>query len=301
MKKILIAGGTGLVGSRLVERLIEHGHHVHILSRNKRASSSEVSYYTWDINKGTIDLKALEADVLINLAGAGIADKRWTSARKKLLVDSRVKTMDLLRKGLEEIGKKPEAIICASAIGYYGDRNNEELVETSAPGEGFMADCCMKWEEAAAALSEYTDRHSILRIGIVLSTLGGALPKVLMTRSIRVLNYFGNGAQYYSYIHIDDLCLIIEQCISDPAYTGIINGVAPEPLTNKEFTQSIGQALPGSYAVLPAPKFGLRLALGEMADVVLNSNRVLPERLEKLGFQYNFPDLESAIRDLVPD
>ncbi len=299
MKKVLVAGGTGLVGSRLVNRMIDTGYHVHILSRKHVENSPQISYFVWDTKRETIDLDALEVDYIVNLAGAGIADSRWTDSRKKVLIDSRVKTNELLKKGMDKVGNKYETIISASAIGIYGDRGDEVLTEDSQPGKGFMVECCQKWEESSQLLRSHTDRHSILRIGIVLSTQGGALPKILLTKRARVINFFGDGSQYYSYIHIDDLCQVILNGLTDDNYAGIINVVVPESISNKEFAKRIAQVLPGPYATLPAPEWGLRIVLGEMADVVLNSNRVIPSKLMKLNFPYQYPELEACVEHLM--
>jgi uncharacterized protein (TIGR01777 family) len=295
---ILIAGGTGLVGSRLLEMIDYTKYTVNILSRKKKADTENVNYFIWDINKMEIEKGAVQADYIINFTGAGIADARWTNARKKLLISSRVESARLIKKGLEQSGHRPKAYISASAIGYYGDRGSEKLTEASPVGEGFLAVCCERWEDSAQELNKLVDRLVINRIGIVLSTKGGALPKILMTKAMGVYSYFGSGSQYYSWIHIDDLCRIFLRNITEDSMSGIYNTVAPKPLTNKEFTIEIKDAL-GGVAALPAPKFGLRLLLGEMADVVLNSNRGYPERLEENKIYYDYSDLGLAVKDLL--
>jgi len=296
-ESILIAGGSGLVGSRLIELLDTSRYNIHILSRNTTASDV-TSYFKWDFDTMTIDEDAVKVDYIINLNGAGIADKRWTASRKKLLIDSRVKSAKLIKDALQKTGHKPKAYISASAVGYYGDRENEKLDETSPVGKGFMAECCQQWEASALELRPFVERLLINRIGIVLSTKGGALPKILMTKSIGVYNYFGSGDQYYSWIHIDDLCSVFMHQIENESLKDIYNTVSPEPLTNKQFTIDIKNALNGKVA-LPAPLFGLRLLLGEMANVVLNSNRVYPKRLAKSNFEFQFPELGSAVKDLL--
>ncbi len=296
-KSILIAGGSGLVGSRFIELLDTSKYDINILSRNSK-SKAGVNYFKWDFDTMTIAKEAVKVDYIINLNGAGIADKRWTDSRKKLLIDSRVKSAKLIKSALEETGHRPNAYISASAVGYYGDRKNEKLFETSSVGKGFMAECCKLWEDSASELAPFVDRLILNRIGIVLSTKGGALPKILMTKNVGVYNYFGNGNQYYSWIHIDDLCRILIHQIEDESLTGVFNAVSPNPITNKQFTQEIKDALRGNF-VLPAPTFGLRLLLGEMANVVLNSNRVYASNLEKASFKYQFSDLGLAVQDLI--
>jgi len=294
---VLIAGGSGLVGSRLIELLDPTKYAVRILSRRKKKDPN-IEYFTWDFDKMTIEDEAVKVDYIINLNGAGIADKRWTDARKELLIQSRVKSAQLIRSALTQTGHKPKAYISASAVGYYGDRDDELLVESSPMGDGFMADCCQQWEDSAQELAPYAERLLINRIGIVLSTKGGALPKILMTKQIGVYNYFGNGRQYYSWIHIDDLCKIFITQMENQNMEGIYNAVVPNPISNKQFTTEIKEALNGNL-VLPAPAFGLRLVLGEMANVVLNSNRVIPQRLEEDSFSFDYADLGKAVIDLV--
>ena len=297
-KKILIAGGTGLIGRHIISVLPEKEYEIHILSRSKRTNNGHVKYFQWDVKNQLIDHKALKVDAIINLTGAGIADKRWTNSRKKNIIESRVKSIQLIIKGLKEINHSVGSIVSASAIGYYGDRGEEELIEDSPPGGGFLGECCILWEEAANGFKDVCDRLSILRVGIVLSTRGGALPKVLMTAPTRILNYFGNGGQYYSWIHITDVSRCFIKCITDSNYSGIYNAVSPTPVTNKEFTSKIGEALGGGYLCLPVPAFGLKIALGQMANVVLNSNRVVPEKLKEKFFSWKYPDLIDAVKDL---
>lgn len=298
-KKILIAGGTGLIGKHIQSLLPQNQYQIHILSRSSRKDHGNVKYFLWDVMKQSIDPEALKVDSIINLTGSGIADRRWTNERKRIIVESRTDSIKLLIKGLKGIGHRVESIASASAIGYYGDRKDEILTEDSPPGVSFLGECSVLWEEAATSFQEVCDRLSILRVGIVLSTQGGALPKILMTAPIRVLNYFGDGRQYYSWIHITDISRLFIKVINDPSFSGIYNGVAPIPLSNKEFVKKIGEGLGGGYMVLPAPAFGLRLALGQMADVVLNSNRVIPERLEAQSYNWKFPELVQAVQHLI--
>lgn len=295
-KSILIAGGSGLVGSRIMELLDTSKYEIRVLSRSAK-SENGISYFKWDFDAMTIDENAVTVDYIINLNGAGIADKRWTASRKKLLIDSRVKSAQLIKMALEATGHRPEAYLSASAIGYYGDRKDEKLDESSPVGRGFMAECCKIWEDSAKTLEPNVDRLLINRIGIVLSAKGGALPKILMTKQIGVYNYFGNGKQYYSWIHIDDLCQIFISQIEKRFPSGIYNAVTPKPIRNKQFTIQIKNALNG-YIAMSAPIFGLRLLLGEMANVVLNSNRVYPKRLQDESFDFKFTELGIAVKDL---
>jgi len=212
------------------------------------------------------------------------------------LISSRVNSAKLLHKILKDTGHRPKSFVSASAVGYYGDRGSEVLLESSLPGEsGFMVDCCVAWEESAQELASAVDRLVINRVGIVLSKKAGALPKILMTRPM--LSYFGDGRQYYPWIHIDDVCQIFISSIEDNSRKGIYNATAPASLTNKEFTEKIKAAVGG--LIIPAPTFALRLAMGEMANVVLNSNNVIPRKLLDESYSWKFSDLTAAVKDIM--
>ena len=293
---VLIGGGSGLIGSRLAHLLIQKGYTVYILSRKRLKSSGSIKYFKWDLNQMEIDKEATNVDHIINLTGAGIADARWTDKRKNVLTKSRVNSSKLLYKNLMETGHKPKSFISASAVGYYGDRGNEELSESSTSGKnGFMVDCCVAWEESAQELVSSVDRLVIIRVGIVLSKNGGALPKILMTRPM--LSYFGDGKHYYPWIHIDDVCEIFISSIENKSRQGVYNATALTSLTNKEFTKKIKAAVGGF--IVPAPAFALRMAMGEMANVVLNSNNVVPQRLIDEDYAWKFTDLTEAVKDIM--
>jgi len=298
LKTVLIAGGSGLVGSRITQLLDSNKYHINILTRSPKPASENITYYHWDIDRGIIDENALDADYLINLTGAGIADSRWTEKRKKILIDSRVKSTLLIQSEMKKKNKKFEVVISASAIGYYGHQGDAILDEESDPGEEFLSECCKLWEDASEKLSEVAVRNKIIRVGLVLSAKGGALPKILMTKSLKIFNYFGNGQQFYSWIHIDDMSRMFIYLLENESQYKIFNGVSPRPLTNKKFTEEVREAAGGGL-VLPAPAFGLKIALGEMANVVLNSNRVIPRNFELDGFKYDFPNLGEAVKDLI--
>jgi uncharacterized protein len=294
---ILIAGGSGLVGQALIRHIDRTKYDIIVLTRNSSYSRNGIQYINWDTQTQKIDLDIVPHH-MINLAGAGIADKLWTRSRRKELIDSRVFSAQTIASFVKSSIQKPKTYISASAIGFYGDRGNELLIETSTKGEGFMAECCALWEQAAYKTGLLCDRHTILRIGIVLSTKDGALPKMLMTKGIGVYNYFGDGSQYYSWVHIDDLCRMILFSIENPKIEGIYNAVAPQSMQHKLFMKEVMKAM-NSYGVLvPAPAFALKLAMGEMADVVLNSNRVSAEKWKDTGFELEHDDLANAIQDL---
>ena len=299
-EKILIAGGSGLVGKFLSQYLTNEGYEVAILGRKKKKNSS-YRQYTWDMNAMTMEEEAVtQADYIINLAGAGIADQRWTRARKRVIIDSRIKGNQLIRQVIEKTGARPKGFLGASAIGIYGDRGDEQLTEESSNGtSGFMVDCCEQWEASSQAIADLGIRTAIYRIGIVLSTKGGALEKILLSFKLGVGSYFGNGQQYYSWIHIEDLARMFLFGIQNENVQGVFNAVAPVAITNKEMTLDIKAALQSRALPLPAPAFVLKATLGEMAKTVLNSNRVVPTKFQESGFEYRFTDVKGGVADLV--
>lgn len=298
--KVLIAGGTGLVGSRLSHFLTQKGYEVSLLSRSAH-SKLPYKIFQWDVKNKTIDQKAIEwADYIINLAGAGIADQLWTKSRKKLIIDSRVDSTLLLKTAIEKAKNKPKAYISASANGYYGDRGEQVMFENSTPGKkGFLAKSVVAWEKAIDQVAQTGVRTAGLRIGIVLSTKGGAMEKMLLSFKVKVGTYFGDGSQWYSWIHVDDLCRMFIFAMENEQISGYYNAVAPNPVTNKELTQKLSEALGGSNLVVPAPSFVLKMGMGEMSSVVLNSTKVSVEKIQKAGFKFEFNEVLAAIRDLL--
>lgn len=298
-KTVLIAGGTGLIGSRLSQLLTEKGYNVLHLSRRKNLRA-EFPAYAWDLDQMTIDEEAItRSEVVINLAGAGIADKAWTAERKQLIIDSRVQSNRLLLDSFKRLGHQPEVYIAASAIGYYGDSGEAWVDEQSEPGEGFLSESVQIWEQPIREAMESDLRTVALRIGLVLSMQGGALPKILLPFYFFVGTYFGNGQQWYSWIHIDDLCRMFIWAIEDHKMQGIFNAAGPSPERNKAFTRIIGKARKRPFLLLPAPVFALRLFLGEMAQTVLISTKVSSEKIEKRGFRFRFEELGAAVKDLL--
>lgn len=299
MSNILIAGGSGLIGQRLSKLLAERGHAVAHLSRSK-PGNSPYPVFQWDPAQGEIEAEAIrQADYVINLAGAGIADKPWTAARKELIIRSRTDSARLLQESFTRFDHQPKAYISASAIGYYGNRGDEWLDETAAPGSGFLAESSVAWEKSIAKVAQSGIRTAALRIGIVLSTQGGAMEKMLLPFNFGLGTYFGDGSQWYSWIHIDDLCQMFVKVLEDDAMQGFYNGVAPEPVTNKELVAQMKTALGKPGLILPAPAIALRLAMGEMADVILSSARVSSRKIETAGFAFRFPRLLPALKDLL--
>jgi hypothetical protein len=300
MPTILIAGGTGLLGSRLSHILQEKNYTVLHLSR-KKDLAARFPAYQWNLQKGFIEEEAIErADYIINLAGAGVADQRWTAARKKLIIESRVDSTLLLKTYIERKRRPLSAFISASAIGYYGHRGDQLLNESDPAGDkGFLAESVRIWEEAIRKVKATSVRTVALRIGIVLSTQGGALQKILLPFQFFNGAYFGIGQQWMSWIHIDDMCRMFIEAIENGQMEGFYNGVAPNPVRNRDLVFTVKSALRKPALIVPAPEFALRAAMGEMADVVFDSTRVSSEKIEKAGFKFHFPELLPALDDLL--
>lgn len=299
MKTVLIAGGTGLIGQRLSQILREQGYDVLHLSRAAKPDA-EFPAFAWDLEKNTIDENAVQrADVVINLAGAGIADGRWTEKRKQVIIESRVKSANLLLQTFQKLNKKPQAYLSSAAIGYYGNRGDEMMTEDANPGKGFLTESCLEWEKSIEAVAATGIRTVGLRIGVVLSKKGGALEKMLIPLNFFVSTYFGNGQQWYSWVHIDDVCRMFLFAIEKEQLNGFYNAVAPNPARNKEFAKKLGQASGRPALVLPVPAFLLRLIFGEMADTILFSTRVSSQKAERTGFEFRYPHLVEALKDIL--
>lgn len=301
MAKVLIAGGTGLIGSRLSLLLTEKGYQVTHLSRNPKSDSPYPAYH-WDPSKGVMDENAIvESDYIINIAGAGIADARWTDARKKLIINSRVQGNHLLLTTLQETGHSPKAFISGAAIGYYGDRGEQEVWEEDGPGIGFLPESCTQWEESIQAIMQTGIRTVAIRIGLVLSTQGGALEKMLLPLYALTSTYFGNGQQWYSWVHIDDLCRQFIFALENKEMSGIYNGVSPNPARNKTIAQQLPKAKGVPAIILPAPALALRVAMGEMADAVLTSTKVSADKILAAGFKFEHPELTETLKHLLKE
>lgn len=297
-KTILIAGGTGLIGSHLSQYLISQGAEVRLLSR-KKGEYNGIRAYGWSPSEHKMDDDALQGvDYIVNLAGAGVADGRWTSKRKQLIVDSRVDSAATFEKALKASGERPKAYISASAVGIYGDRGDDVLTEDSAPGSGFLAETTLKWEAAADRMKQFMPVKK-LRIGLVLSTKGGALPSMAGPQRTGIGALLGGGKQFYPWVHIRDIARMFQFLLERDDLEGVFNGVGPVPIRQSDMVDAIRKGMKRPAIKLPAPSFVLKTMLGEMAEVVLSSNRVLPERLEKEGFDFQFSEIIDALKDLV--
>jgi uncharacterized protein (TIGR01777 family) len=304
MATILITGGTGMIGMALTRSLISKGYSVIILTRDKSGKhpKENLSYAEWDIDKAIIDEHAIaSADYIIHLAGAGVADKRWTAKRKKEIVDSRVKSGQLLVKAMSEIPNKVSAVISASAIGWYGPDGNKgrPFVETDPASDAFLGMVCRQWEAAIQPVTELGKRLVIFRTGIALSNTGGAFPEFKKPLKFRVATILGNGKQIVSWIHIDDLVRLYESALENPKWKGVYNAVSPGPVSNKELMHTIGPYASSAFMYLHVPSFALKLMLGEMSIEVLKSATVSSRKTENTGFGFYYPDIDSAISNLV--
>lgn len=299
-KNILITGGTGLVGTRLSEKLLEKGYNVSLLSRH--AGEGKIRKYRWDLNANYIDEQALaQADSIVHLAGAGVFDKRWTPAYKKEIMDSRVKSTRLLGEKLASTTHHVQSVICASAIGLYGfDTGSAWQMEDAPQGQGYLAEVTANWEKAAELIEATGIRTARIRIGIVLSDKGGALVEMGNPVKFGIGSPMGTGDQYVSWIHIDDLCDMFIYAIENNFMQGAYNAAAPEPVTNKTFIHEIAAVLKKPLWAPNIPGFVLKLVVGaEAGAVLLGGNRVSPKKIQDQGFKFNYAELKPALQDLL--
>ncbi|MEX1018905.1 MAG: TIGR01777 family oxidoreductase [Litorilinea sp.] len=300
---VLITGGSGLIGSALTANLQKSNHEVSILTRNAaRAAESTpegVTLVEWDAKSadGWVEAAAT-ADAIVNLAGEGIADGRWTRERKQRIRQSRLDAGKAVTEAVKAASTKPKVVVQASGIDYYGSQGDTILTEDHGPGTGFLPTICVDWERSSVGVEALGVRRAIIRTGIVLSTEGGAFPKVLLPFKLFAGGPMGSGRQWWPWIHIEDQARAIQFLIENDDAHGPFNLVAPEPLENYAFAQRLG-AVMSRPAFVPAPTPALRLALGEMADVLLDSHRVIPKALTDAGFTFSFPNATAAFEDLL--
>jgi uncharacterized protein len=295
--KIVVSGAHGLVGSALITALRRDGHELFSLVRSAPKSDSEIE---WNPERGLASPNRLEGmDAVVHLAGESIAEGRWSEEKKRRILDSRVKGTTVLSEALAGLAHPPGALICASAIGYYGNRGDELLTEASPPGTDFLSKVCFEWERATQAAADKQIRVVKARFGIILSKDGGALAKMLTPFRMGVGGRVGDGKQWMSWIALDDVIEGLKFIITKDDFRGPVNFVAPSPVTNAEFTKSLGKAL-SRPTIFPIPAFAVRLAFGEMADaLLLSSARVKPAALEAKSFTFAYPELTGALKKVL--
>ncbi len=303
---ILVTGGTGLIGSALTRLLLGNGYKVIVLSRSaKQSALPNLSYAIWDVKKQTIDLAAIQqANCIVHLAGAGVADKRWSATRKKEIIESRTQSSALLVKVLKENANKVEAVISASAIGWYGPDgtipNPAPFSESDPAATDFLGETCRLWEASVDPISAMGKRLVKLRTGLVLSNEGGALKEFKKPLNAGIASILGTGKQMMSWIHIEDMCRLFLYAVENGLLQGVYNAVAPAPASNKEVTLLLAKKMKGKrYLPVHVPSFMLKILLGEMSVEVLKSTTVSVEKIRQTGFQFTYPTIESALNELV--
>ncbi len=302
-KRIIITGATGLIGKILCKELIERGDEITIFTSNTAKATSLIKgakeYIKWNYSNPEEWKNHLnESDAVIHLAGASIAGKRWNASYKKLIMESRIASTRNIVKAIEEAEQKPSTFISSSAVGYYGNAENNILTETSESGNDFLSQVCKAWELESEKVESFGVRRISVRTGIVLSAKGGALERMLLPFKLFIGGPIGSGKQWFPWIHIDDLIRIYLFALDNPSISGIINAASPNPATMKEFALTLGKTLhrPSLFRV---PFFALRIAIGEAAESVIASQRVIPKKLLESGFKFKFENVEEALRDLL--
>ena len=293
MMRVLISGSSGLIGTALVRRLEASGHSVTRLARPGSAHASDS--VEWDPAAGVLDTRGLEGfDAAIHLSGENVASRRWSDEQKARIRDSRIRSTELLANALASLDSPPGALACASATGYYGDRGDEILAEDAAPGSDFLAGVSVEWENATAPASEAGIRVANMRISVVLSAAGGMVATVGPIFGLGLGGRLGSGGQYLSWISREDIIRAIEWILEREDLSGPVNLCSPNPVTNMEFTRTMGSLL-GRPTLFPVPRFALRVTQGEMADMLLASVRAVPEKLSASGFEFRHPRMEEAL------
>ena len=299
MAKVLITGGTGLVGTHLSRKLQEMGYEVGILSRTKR-NENKLHTYIWDYNKNEIDKDAINtSDYIIHLAGVNLGERRWTSNRRQLVFDSRIKSAELIYNNMDKGNNRLMAFITASAIGYYGAITYDKVFsETEPPADDFLGQTCKKWEQVADRFTDIGIRTVKIRTGVVLSKQGGVLPKIIIPIKLGIGSAIGDGNQYFPWIHIDDLCSIYLKAIEDTKMIGAYNAVAPEYITNRQFMETIARNLDKPFWFPKIPAIAIKVILGKMSEMILTGSRISSDKIKNSGFVFRYPNLESALEQL---
>lgn len=305
MQSVLITGGTGMIGSELGRALLQRGYRIIILTRDKehRPAKENIRYATWNIDRQTIDADAIrDADHIIHLAGTGVADKRWTNKRKQEIINSRVKSAELLMKAMQQYPNKIKTVVSASAIGWYGPDdvvvNLHPFTEYARAHDDFLGQTCRQWEAALERVTAMGKRLVKLRTGIVLSRYGGALAAFKKPLKFGFATIPGNGKQVMSWIHIDDLVEIYIMALINEQMKGPYNAVAPNPVTNKQLVTALAKGRNRFYIPIYVPSFVLKLVLGEMSIEVLKSATISSDKVQKAGYSFKYPTIDSALRSL---
>lgn len=300
MNRVLITGGSGLIGGHLSQQLLAKGYAVSVLGR-KHGNQSAIKSYVWDYANQQIEIEAVtSADIIIHLCGANIAEQRWNVQRKKELIDSRVKTAELLYQTVKQHKVKLKAFVSASAIGYYGALTSDHIYAEDDPhGEDFSAEICHLWEQSVQQFENLGIRTVMLRTAPVLTAQGGALAKMLPPVKMGIASALGSGEQYFPWIHISDLCNIYLKAIEDENLSGAYNAVAPEHQTNKEFSRCLAKVLDKPFWFPNVPSTVMKIMFGEMSDVLLKGSRVSAEKIQTAGYTFQYPQLEQALSNLL--
>jgi len=299
--KVVVAGGTGFIGTAVVGRLAREGHDIVVLSRNpgRAPLAPGVRGVDWDgATPGAWASHVADAGAVVNLAGASIGERRWTPQRKREILESRVQATRALIDAMARGGNAPRVFISASAVGYYGPVDSGDVTEDHLPGFGFLADVCVRWEQEALAAAELGARVVLLRTGVVLGRGGGALPRMMLPFRLFAGGPVGSGEQAFPWVHRDDVAGVVAFALSRADVSGPINLAAPESVDMRAFCAALGRAL-SRPSWLPVPSFALRAALGEMAGMILTGQRVIPARLTALGYEFRYPTLAAALASVV--
>ena len=302
-KNVLISGGSGFVGNHLTNLLLSKGYTVSILSRSERQNKKDIFYYKWDVAKQFIEEEAvLKADYIIHLAGENIAEKRWTAKRKAAIIDSREKSAQLLYIVLKKHYKKLDAFVSASAVGYYGAVNGQEICsEDDAPANDFLGYACQKWEDSIDFIENLNIRTIKIRTGLVMGRNDGFLKKLIPLFKYRLGSELGSGKQYMPWIHIDDLCGIYLKALVDTEMSGPYNAAVNDDTTNSIFSKALARIFGYSIWLPNVPEFVLKIALGEMSKIVLTGRRVSSDKIEQTDFEFKYTNLEEALKDCVKE
>ena len=296
--RIAITGASGLIGRRLLKNLAAAGHSLRVLSRHAGTNLPPgVRLFVWDASRGEPPADSLQdVDAVVHLAGEPVA-QRWTAHARQAIRESRVTGTRNLVQALAKLPKKPEVLVCASAVGYYGDRGDEILNESSSPGGDYLAQLCVDWEKEAQSAEASGIRVVRVRTGLVLDARGGALPRMLPPFRMGLGGKLGSGQHWMSWIHLEDLAALFQFALANPV-SGPLNGVAPNPVINAGFTRALAAAV-HRPAIFPVPAFALRLLFGEMSEILLSSQRALPQAAERAGFRFRYPELAPALADVL--